>query len=68
MRVISRLDIKNNDLIKGLNFEGLRKLGNAKDFAKEYYKKNADEIMYIDTVASLYSSSGAIQTVEDALL
>ena len=58
MRVISRLDIKNNDLIKGLNFEGLRKLGNAKDFAKEYYKKNADEIMYIDTVASLYSRSG----------
>ena len=37
MRIVSRLDIKNDFLIKGLALEGLTKLGNAKDFAKKYY-------------------------------
>ena len=58
MRIISRLDIKNKTLIKGLNFEGLRQLGNAEDFARKYFEENIDEIMYIDSVASLYSRSG----------
>ena len=58
MRVISRLDIKNNTLIKGLSFEGLRKLGSPEDFAKKYFEEHIDEIMYIDSVASLYSREG----------
>ena len=28
MRIISRLDIKNEFVVKGINFEGLRKIGN----------------------------------------
>lgn len=58
MRIISRLDIKNSNLIKGLSFEGLRQLGDAEDFAKQYFEENIDEIMYIDSVASLYSREG----------
>ena len=58
MRIISRLDIKNSTLIKGLNFEGLRQLGDAEDFAKQYFEENIDEVMYIDSVASLYSREG----------
>ena len=37
VRIIPILDIKNGLLIKGINFEGLRVLGNAKDFAKLYF-------------------------------
>ena len=43
IRIIPKLDIKNGTLIKGINLEGLRILGNAKDFANLYYKDGADE-------------------------
>ena len=61
MRIISRLDIKNEFLIKGLSLEGLRKLGNPNDFAEKYYKQGADELLYIDSVASLYSRDGIFE-------
>tara|TARA_Y100001936_G_C15790036_1_gene515972 strand:- start:8 stop:736 length:729 start_codon:yes stop_codon:yes gene_type:complete len=54
MRFIARLDIKNNFVIKGINFEGLRKIGDPNILAHKYYMDGADEIIYIDTVASLY--------------
>ena len=33
LRLIARLDIKNDFVVKGINFEGLRKIGNPKDLA-----------------------------------
>ena len=38
LRIISRLDIKGPNLVKGINFEGLRVLGDPKIFAKYYYE------------------------------
>ena len=67
MRVISRLDIKNNYLIKGLALEGLRQLGPAADFSKKYYEDGADEIIYIDTVASLYNRDGIFDLLKDTV-
>lgn len=64
MRIISRLDIKSKNLIKGINLEGLRVLGNPNDFAKKYYKEGADEILFIDTVASLYNRNNLIEIVK----
>ena len=43
IRIIPRLDVKNNNLIKGINLEGLRVLGNPYDYAETYYKNGADE-------------------------
>ena len=40
MRLIARLDIKNEYVIKGINLEGLRKIGDPLTIAKEYYQKN----------------------------
>ena len=57
IRIIPKLDIKNGMLIKGINLEGLRVLGNPFDFAKYYYLNLADEICYIDNVASLYGTN-----------
>ena len=54
MRIISRLDIKNEFVIKGINLEGLRKVGNPIELASKYYNENIDEIIYVDAVASLY--------------
>ena len=53
-RLIARLDIKSDKLIKGINFEGLRVIGNPYEFANQYYEDGIDEILYIDTVATLY--------------
>ena len=37
IRLIARLEVKNDYLVKGIQLEGLRKLGDPHDFAKEYY-------------------------------
>lgn len=55
IRLIARLDIKGSNLIKGIQLEGLRKIGNPNTFAKQYYEQGIDEILYIDIVASLYN-------------
>jgi len=54
LRIIPRLDIKGNNLVKGINLEGLRVLGKPEDFAKFYYDQGADELIYQDVVASLF--------------
>ena len=54
IRIIPRLDIKGPNLVKGIHFEGLRVLGKPSDFAKYYYEQGADELMFMDVVASLY--------------
>lgn len=54
LRLIPRLDIKGPNLIKGVHLEGLRVLGNPQDFARRYYAAGADELVYVDVVASLY--------------
>ena len=54
VRVIPRLDIKGPNLVKGIHLEGLRVLGKPSDFAKFYYEEGADELLFMDVVASLY--------------
>jgi len=54
VRLIARLDVKAPNLVKGIQLEGLRKLGNPNDYAKKYYSEGIDEILYVDIVASLY--------------
>ena len=63
MRVISRLDIKGEKLIKGIKFEGLRPIGCPIQKAKEYYNNGIDEIICIDTVASLYGRNNAVKFI-----
>lgn len=53
-RLIARLDIKGPNLIKGIHLEGLRVVGDPQKHALKYYEEGIDEIIYIDSVASLY--------------
>jgi len=64
-RVIARLDIKGPNLIKGIQFEGLRVLGKPADFAKKYADEGADELLYLDTVASLYGRNQLESLIEE---
>lgn len=71
-RVIPRLDIKGPNLVKGIHLEGFRVLGKPEDFAKLYYEQGADELIYQDTVASLYQRNSLSEiisrTIEDVFI
>ena len=54
IRIIPRMDIKGPNLVKGIHLEGLRVLGKPEQFAEYYYENEADELMFVDVVASLY--------------
>ncbi len=64
MRIIVRLDIKNNFVIKGINLEGLRKVGDPSELLVKYYHEGADEILLIDAVASLYGRNNLFKIIE----
>ena len=53
-RLVARLDIKGPNLIKGVHLEGLRVIGSPNEHALRYYQQGADELIYMDCVASLY--------------
>ncbi|MCX5811389.1 MAG: imidazole glycerol phosphate synthase cyclase subunit [Proteobacteria bacterium] len=63
MRLIARLDVKGPNLVKGIQLEGLRKMGNPNKFAKKYYDDGIDEIIYMDIVASLYERNNIKEIV-----
>jgi cyclase len=55
-RLIARLDIKGNRLVKGIHLEGWRFLPkHPNEYCHEYYVQGIDEIIYVDAVASLYN-------------
>ena len=63
LRVVARLDVKGSNLIKGVHLEGLRVIGDPNEHAKKYYAAGADEIIYMDTVASLYGRNNLTDVV-----
>ena len=62
-RVIARLDVKAPNLVKGIHLEGLRVMGDPRPFARRYYAQGADEILYVDIVASLYGRNSILDVV-----
>jgi len=64
IRLIPRLDIKAPYLIKGINLEGVRKVGDPRQFARKYYEDGADELLYMDAVATLYGRNSLTDLVE----
>ena len=65
MRVIARIDIKNDFVIKGINLEGLRKVGKPMDLIQNYYKEGINEILIQDSVASLYGRNNLFSLVKE---
>lgn len=65
LRMVARLDVKGGNLVKGLQFDGLRVLGNPAAFAEDYYLKGIDEILLLDVVASLYGRNQLSQVLFD---
>jgi cyclase len=66
VRLIARLDIKGPNLIKGVHLEGLRVVGSPNEYALKYYEQGADELIYMDSVASLYGRNHLGEIIKDA--
>jgi cyclase len=66
VRLISRLDIKGPNLIKGIHLEGLRVIGPPAAYALRYYRQGVDELIYMDCVASLYGRNHLADIVSSA--
>ena len=65
-RIISRIDIKNEYVIKGIQLEGLRKVGMPNDMALKYYNEGIDEIIFMDAVASYYDRNSLSKIIDIA--
>lgn len=63
-RIIPCLDVKDGAVVKGINFEGLREVGDAVAMGVEYSRQGADELVYLDISASKESRSTFTQLVE----
>tara|TARA_Y100001958_G_scaffold157969_1_gene154492 strand:- start:331 stop:1089 length:759 start_codon:yes stop_codon:yes gene_type:complete len=66
LRIIARLDVKNSNLIKSINLEGLKVIGDPNTFAKKYYEDGADELIFMDLVASLYNRNSLHSIIKKA--
>lgn len=67
VRLIPRLDVKGPNLIKGIHLEGLRVLGDPHEYAVRYYQQGADELLFMDIVASLYGRNNLSDIIERAV-
>ncbi|RYF36627.1 MAG: imidazole glycerol phosphate synthase subunit HisF, partial [Comamonadaceae bacterium] len=66
LRILARLDIKGPNLIKGIHLEGLRVVGDPHEHALRYYEEGADELLFIDIVASLYQRNNLSDIIKRA--
>jgi len=66
IRVIARIDVKNEFAIKGIHLEGLRKVGNPNDMARNYYDEGIDEIVFMDAVAAYYDRNSLSDLIKEA--
>ena len=66
IRLIPRLDIKGPNVIKGIHMEGLRVMGDPQELARRYYDQGADELLYVDVVASLYGRNSLHDIIQRA--
>jgi imidazole glycerol-phosphate synthase subunit HisF len=63
-RVIARLDIKGENVVRGIHLEGLRVVGKPDDMAGRYSLEGVDEIIFLDIVATLYGRNNTLALVE----
>ena len=66
IRIIARIDINNDSVVKGKCLEGLRKIGKPNEMSKKYYEEGIDEIIFLDAVASLYDRNSLIHILKQA--
>lgn len=64
-RLIGRIDINNESVVKGKCLEGLRKIGSPSEFSLRYFNEGIDELILLDAVASLYDRNSLIEILKE---
>lgn len=62
-RVIPCLDVKDGKVVKGVNFENLREMGDPVELARSYYAQGADELTFLDVTATVDGRSTTYDVV-----
>lgn len=63
-RIIPCLDVKDGKVVKGINFVGLKEVGDPVDLAKSYYEQGADELVFLDITATHEQRDTMVHVVE----
>lgn len=63
-RIIPCLDVKDGRVVKGINFVGLKEIGDPVELAKSYYEQGADELVFLDITATHEQRDTMVQVVE----
>jgi imidazole glycerol-phosphate synthase subunit HisF len=64
-RIIPCLDVKDNRVVKGVNFLNLRDAGDAVELGKRYSEEGADELVFLDITATIRSKKTIVELVEE---
>jgi imidazole glycerol-phosphate synthase subunit HisF len=62
-RIIACLDVRNGQVVKGVNFEGLRNAGDPAELAARYNEDGIDEVVILDVTATLEGRRALAATV-----
>jgi len=64
IRVIPCLDVRDGKVVKGVNFQGLKEIGDPVELAAKYNNEGADEITFLDVSASIQGRAAILEVVE----
>ena len=62
-RIIACLDVRNGQVVKGVNFEGLRKAGDPAELARRYNREGIDELVILDITATIEERRALADTI-----
>jgi cyclase len=62
-RIIACLDVRNGQVVKGVNFEGLRSAGDPAELARRYNREGIDELVILDITATIEARRALADTI-----
>jgi cyclase len=62
-RIIACLDVRNGQVVKGINFEGLRSAGDPAELARRYNVEGIDELVILDITATIEARRALADTI-----
>ena len=62
-RIIACLDVRNGQVVKGINFEGLRTAGDPAELARRYNAEGVDELVILDITATIERRRALADTI-----
>ena len=62
-RIIACLDVRDASVVKGINFEDLRRAGDPATHARRYNREGIDEVVILDVTATIEGRKALAETI-----